>query len=368
MPRHSRSRRPARARAGATAYVTLEPCNHHGRTPPCTEALIAAGVARVVYAVDDPDPRVDGGGAARLRAAGRRRRISGCWRRSRRRAESGILLAPARGRPWVRLKLAASLDGRTALASGESQLDHRATAARRRAGWRAQSAAMLTGVGTVLADDPALTVRIGDEPRPRQPLRVVLDSRLRTPRRRARAHRPGRAACSRATTSMRSGGEASLPRTSSSACSRCRRDGRVAAAVLRPLARSARSTRSGSRPAPRSPARCSARRLFDELVVYLAPTLLGPDARPLAQRLPTRSAGSMIVPPGGSTTSGHRWAMPVSCCGQEAILMFTGIIQDVAPCAPSSRAAAIVRLIDVVACRWRGDAWPGDSICVSGAA
>ena len=172
--------------AGATAYVTLEPCAHHGRTPPCADALAAAGVTRVVVAMEDPNPLVRGAGLARLRSAG----VT---------VECGLLEAPARalnpgfvmrmthGRPYVRAKLGMSLDARTAMASGESRWITGPEARRDVQRLRARSAAILTGIGTVLADDPSLTVRAADlgEPPPpggwRQPLRVVLDPRLSTP-------------------------------------------------------------------------------------------------------------------------------------------------------------------------------------------
>jgi diaminohydroxyphosphoribosylaminopyrimidine deaminase / 5-amino-6-(5-phosphoribosylamino)uracil reductase len=165
--------------AGATAYVTLEPCSHHGRTPPCADALIEARVSRVVFAMHDPDPRVSGRGAERLRRAGIR---AECGLMGREAAElnAGYVRRLTAGRPWVRVKLALSLDGRTALASGASKWitgeDARDDVQR----WRARSSALMTGINTVLADDPRLDVRIEAE-RVRQPVRVVLDSALRTP-------------------------------------------------------------------------------------------------------------------------------------------------------------------------------------------
>ena len=166
---------------GATVYVTLEPCVHHGRTPPCTEALIAAGVAHVVYAASDPNPRVAGAGAARLGAAGIRVE-GGLLAREAAALNQGFEMRMTRGRPFVRIKLAASLDGRTALADGRSQWITGEAARADGHRWRARSGAILTGVGTVLADDPALTVRLdGLGQRFRQPRRVVLDSALRTP-------------------------------------------------------------------------------------------------------------------------------------------------------------------------------------------
>jgi diaminohydroxyphosphoribosylaminopyrimidine deaminase/5-amino-6-(5-phosphoribosylamino)uracil reductase len=169
--------------AGATAYVTLEPCSHHGRTPPCVEALIAACVARVIYALEDPNPRVSGRGAQALRRAGVAVE-SGLMATEAADLNPGFLRRMRTGRPWVRVKLAMSLDGRTALANGASQWITGPAAREDVQHWRARSSAILTGIGTVLADDPRLDVRLPDPPsgRPRlQPLRVVLDSRLQTP-------------------------------------------------------------------------------------------------------------------------------------------------------------------------------------------
>lgn len=178
------------AARGATVYCTLEPCAHYGRTPPCADALVRAQPARVVVAAGDPFDQVDGAGLAKLRAAGIR-------------VDTGVLEAEARalnpgfhrrhegGRPWVRLKIAASLDGRTAMASGESRWITGAAARRDVQHLRARSCAIVTGVGTVLADDPRMTLRAGElDDLPafdlaflarRPPLRVVLDSALRTP-------------------------------------------------------------------------------------------------------------------------------------------------------------------------------------------
>ncbi len=203
---------------GATAYVTLEPCAHHGRTPPCADALIAAGVRRVVVASDDPNPQVDGRGIARLRAA-RVTVETGLMREAARELNIGFFSRIERGRPFVRVKLAMSLDGRTALANGDSKWITGEAARADVQRWRARSSAILTGSGTVLADDPRLTVRLPDETPPGElspspprgegwgegslrsetppphsgplparekvriapPLRVVLDRQLRTP-------------------------------------------------------------------------------------------------------------------------------------------------------------------------------------------
>jgi diaminohydroxyphosphoribosylaminopyrimidine deaminase/5-amino-6-(5-phosphoribosylamino)uracil reductase len=167
----------ARAR-GATAYVSLEPCSHHGRTPPCTEALIAAGIARVVAAMQDPNPGVAGGGHAALRAAGIQVE-SGLMEDEARELNVGFVARMHRGRPWVRMKIAASLDGRTALANGRSQWITGPEARRDGHAWRARACAVLTGIGTVRDDDPRLNVR--EVETPRQPLRVVVDSRLQLP-------------------------------------------------------------------------------------------------------------------------------------------------------------------------------------------
>ncbi|MBE9608666.1 bifunctional diaminohydroxyphosphoribosylaminopyrimidine deaminase/5-amino-6-(5-phosphoribosylamino)uracil reductase RibD [Chitinilyticum piscinae] len=163
---------------GATAYVTLEPCSHHGRTPPCADALLAAGVARVIAAMRDPNPLVAGRGLARLAAAGVAV-ASGLLQAQALAQNAGFISRMVRQRPWLRLKTACSLDGRTALANGESKWITGAAARADVQRWRARSCAMLTGIGTVLADDPQLTVR--DFPVERQPLRVVLDRELRTP-------------------------------------------------------------------------------------------------------------------------------------------------------------------------------------------
>lgn len=164
---------------GATAYVTLEPCAHHGETPPCAQALIDAGLARVVVAASDPDPRVDGGGIAMLRAAGIRVDLGVC-RQEAEEINAGFLCRLHKGRPMLTLKLATSLDGRIALASGESrwitgpQSRHAVHLA------RAQHDAIMVGSGTAKADDPMLDVR-GMGPLPRPPVRIVTDTKLATP-------------------------------------------------------------------------------------------------------------------------------------------------------------------------------------------
>ena len=163
---------------GATAWVTLEPCAHHGRTPPCCDALIAAGLARVVMALEDPNPLVAGQGAARLRTAGVEVE-AGLLADDARELNIGFFSRMQRGRPWVRLKAAVSLDGRTALNNGASQWITGPEARTDGHAFRKRAGAVLTGVGTVLDDNPRLDVRLVDTAL--QPLRVIVDSRLETP-------------------------------------------------------------------------------------------------------------------------------------------------------------------------------------------
>lgn len=282
---HALAAAGARAR-GATAYVTLEPCSHHGRTAPCADALIAAGVARVVVAMVDPNPLVAGAGAARLRAAA----IP---------VDVGVLEAPAAAlnpgfirrmrerRPYVRCKMAMSLDGRTAKAGGASRWITGAAARLDVQRLRARSCAILTGIGTVLSDDPSLTVRWqelaaddgatwSEMPR-RQPLRVVLDTRLRLSPSARMLALPGATLIATAT-------DARHP------------------ALEWPGVRVARIPLSGSHVDPDAVLRYLAdhdinevlveagptlagamvrRGLIDEFVIYLAPVLMGSDARPL---------------------------------------------------------------------------------------
>ena len=163
---------------GATVYVTLEPCCHHGRTPPCTDALLNAGISRLVAAMPDPNPQVAGRGLAILRDAG----VTvdcGLLEAEAQALNPGFIQRMTTNRPFVRVKLAMSLDGRTALASGESQWITGEAARQDVQRLRARSSAILSGIGTVLADDPGLNVRLPEATR--QPLRVMLDSNLRTP-------------------------------------------------------------------------------------------------------------------------------------------------------------------------------------------
>lgn len=165
---------------GATAVVTLEPCSHHGRTPPCCDALIAAGIARVVVAIEDPNPQVAGQGLARLQAAGIQVELAdAAIADTARELNIGFFSRMQRSRPFVRLKSAISLDGRTALPDGRSQWITGEAARADGHAWRKRAGALLTGIGTVLADDPRLDVRL--VPTARQPLRLVLDPQGRMP-------------------------------------------------------------------------------------------------------------------------------------------------------------------------------------------
>lgn len=169
------ARERGRSVKGATAFVTLEPCSHFGRTPPCADALVASGVARVVAALEDPNPLVAGRGFARLRAAGIAVE-TGVLADEAKALNVGFVSRMTRGRPWVRMKVAASLDGRSGLADGRSRWITGTAARRDGHRWRARASALLTGIGTVKLDDPRLDVR--DVETPRQPWRVLVDSRF----------------------------------------------------------------------------------------------------------------------------------------------------------------------------------------------
>jgi diaminohydroxyphosphoribosylaminopyrimidine deaminase/5-amino-6-(5-phosphoribosylamino)uracil reductase len=164
--------------AGATAYVTLEPCSHHGRTGPCCDALIAAGIKKVVASIADPNPLVSGQGFERLRAAGIEVEV-GPGAKESRELNIGFFSRMVRKTPWVRMKIAASLDGATALSNGQSQWITSPEARADGHAWRARASALLTGIGTVLQDNPGLDVRLVDTPI--QPYRVIVDSLLQTP-------------------------------------------------------------------------------------------------------------------------------------------------------------------------------------------
>jgi diaminohydroxyphosphoribosylaminopyrimidine deaminase / 5-amino-6-(5-phosphoribosylamino)uracil reductase len=185
---------------GATAWVTLEPCAHHGRTPPCCDALIAAKLHRVVYALDDPNPRVSGAGAARLRKAGVVAMHADSDLADRARdLNLGFFSRMERQRPWVRMKVAASLDGATALRDGRSQWITQEAARLDGHRWRRRAGAIITGIGTVLADDPRMDVRVGATAH--QPTRIVVDSKLRTPGDARILNAPGKAVIASCTSS-----------------------------------------------------------------------------------------------------------------------------------------------------------------------
>lgn len=261
---------------GATVYVTLEPCSHHGRTPPCVDALIEARISRVVFAMHDPDPRVDGKGAAALRSAGMSV-DSGLMEADAVDLNVGFVTRIRRGRPWVRVKLAASLDGRTALANGESRWITAEAARNDVQRWRARSSAVLTGIGTALADDPRLDVRVPADVR-RQPLRVVLDSQLRLPPDARVLGPPGEALVltSSDDEARRNALVARGARLERIAGDRL--DLNEVVRVLAQLEVNELLVEAG----PTLTGAFIAADLVDELIVYLAPTFLGPQARPLA--------------------------------------------------------------------------------------
>jgi diaminohydroxyphosphoribosylaminopyrimidine deaminase/5-amino-6-(5-phosphoribosylamino)uracil reductase len=260
---------------GATAYVTLEPCAHFGKTPPCADALIAAGVTRVVVASEDPFHKVDGRGLEKLRAAG----IvveTGLMRDAARELNRGFFSRIERGRPWLRVKLAMSLDGRTALADGTSKWISGEAARNDVQQWRARSSAILTGSATVLADDSRLTVHLA-EGTFKPPLRVVLDRQLRTPR--------GANVLDASVPTLLLHAASDMPRDDRFArvelAAIDTRDNRLdLTAALRLLAE--RSVNEVQVEA--GPTLCGAffaAGLVDEVLLYIAPLLLGDQARPL---------------------------------------------------------------------------------------
>jgi diaminohydroxyphosphoribosylaminopyrimidine deaminase/5-amino-6-(5-phosphoribosylamino)uracil reductase len=263
---------------GATAYVTLEPCSHHGRTPPCVDVLLAAGVRRVVYAVGDPNPRVNGAGAARLKEAGVIVE-AGLMAPESEALNAGFLMRMRQRRPFIRLKSGASLDGRVALANGKSKWITSEAARADVQHWRAQSGAVLTSAATVLADDPRLDVRIEA---PRQPLRVVLDRR-RGLRKSARILAPpGDVLVFAAPTATHKVG-AGEERLGDARVERIRvtRSHLDLAAVFTRLAELEVNdvlVEAG----PRLSGALLATGLVDEWLLYVAPKLLGKDAKPVA--------------------------------------------------------------------------------------
>ena len=260
---------------GATAYVTLEPCRHTGRTGPCTQALIEAGIAKVVAAMRDPNPRVEGQGFAELAAAGIEVE-TGLLETQARALNRGFVSRLERGRPWVRCKLAATLDGRTATAAGESRWITGEAARADVHRLRAQASAVLTGIGTVLADDPRLDARVEDAECLAPPMRVIVDSRLRTPPAARVFSTLGRIliATSRGAASAQplldAGAEVvSLPDTG----------GRVALDILMTTLADRGVNEVHTECGPTLAGALLEAALVDEIVVYLAPVLLGDAAR-----------------------------------------------------------------------------------------
>jgi diaminohydroxyphosphoribosylaminopyrimidine deaminase / 5-amino-6-(5-phosphoribosylamino)uracil reductase len=259
---------------GATAFVTLEPCSHHGRTPPCSEALIKAQITRALVAMPDPNPKVGGSGVAALRQAGIDVEV-GLLQRQAEALNPGFISRMRHGRPFVRAKLAASLDGRTATRSGESQWITGSAARLDVQRWRARSSAIVTGIETVLKDDPRLSVRTIDSGR--QPLRIVLDSRLRMPPHSALVANDAQVLLA---TCAKDDGRAEALRAVGVELLRLPDEqGRVdLSALMQQLA-----TRGINEVLLESGATlCGAMlqaNLVDELIVYLAPCLLGADAQ-----------------------------------------------------------------------------------------
>ncbi|MBK1695153.1 riboflavin biosynthesis protein RibD [Chromatium weissei] len=288
------------AARGATAYVTLEPCCHHGRTSPCTEALIAAGVARVVCAMTDPNPLVAGQGFAQLQQAGIAVK-SGVLETEARALNSGFIKRMERSLPLVRCKLAASLDGRTALANGESQWISSEASRRDVQRLRAESSAIMTGIGTILADDPSLNVRLtatelsssATNAPVRQPLRVVVDSHWRLPLNARLLRLPGEtlvvgvADAPKRIAALQAAGAQIFHCTA--------QNGRVnLLALLHELARREINEVLLETGATLSGAMLAAE-LIDELVLYLAPHIMGDMALGLFQLPPLTAMNKRIA-------------------------------------------------------------------------
>lgn len=261
------------AARGSTVYLSLEPCAHHGRTPPCCEALMAAGVARVVAAMSDPNPRVAGKGFTALRDAGIRV-DSGLMEEEARSLNAGFVSRMTRRRPWVRMKVAASLDGKTALNNGSSRWITGEAARRDGHAWRAQACAVLTGIGTIRDDDPQLTVR--EVETTRQPLRVIVDSRLETPPH-ARVLDGGNVLIAAARESRDSA--QALEARGAEVVKLPNARGKVDLAQLMQLLAARELNEVHVEAGSRLNASLIAEGLVDELVVYLAPHLIGDKAR-----------------------------------------------------------------------------------------
>lgn len=311
---------------GATAYVTLEPCSHHGRTPPCADALVAAGVSRVIAAMVDPNPAVAGRGLARLEQAGIAV-SSGLMESQARELNPGFIKRMETGMPFVRVKLAMSADGRTAMASGESQWITGPAARADVQRLRARSSAIITGVDTVLYDNAALTVRASDLGLPesqakqvalRQPLRVVLDSGLRLSSSASILSQPGQTRVVTLNTDAGKSAALTLNRDGVQVClAQGDSEGRI---DLEPLLKGLAANDQCNEVLVECGATLAgsfvSQGLVDELVVYMAPKLLGSSARPLLD-LPLNTMAEQValelteVRHLGNDLALH-WRLPVS--------------------------------------------------------
>ncbi|MDM8547398.1 bifunctional diaminohydroxyphosphoribosylaminopyrimidine deaminase/5-amino-6-(5-phosphoribosylamino)uracil reductase RibD [Candidatus Venteria ishoeyi] len=296
------------AARGATAYVTLEPCCIHGRTPPCTDALIKAGVARVVTAMQDPNPQVIGNGIKQLQAAGIEVK-TGVLQADAEKLNPGFISRMCKGRPYVRCKLAMSLDGRTAMKSGESYWITGEAARRDAQSLRARSSAIMTGVGTVLTDNPSMNVRPGELPEHfsipenlRQPLRIVVDHHLSLPADAKLLGLPGQTLVVTASDDPES--QADLKAAGAEVLYLPAKEGGIDLAALCQLL--------GDQEINELHLECGANlagamlraKLIDELVLYVAPVLMGDSARGLfhlpglelmAERIPLKIADMRAV-------------------------------------------------------------------------
>jgi diaminohydroxyphosphoribosylaminopyrimidine deaminase/5-amino-6-(5-phosphoribosylamino)uracil reductase len=267
---------------GATAYITLEPCSHYGKTPPCAEALIAAGITTVVYGMQDPNPQVAGQGLAKLKAAGITV-IGPVLEKDAKALNIGFIQRMESGKPWVFAKAASSLDGRTAMQSGESQWITGEEARNDVQNLRARSCAIITGVGTVMQDDPALTVRnkaLEVNGVLRQPLRVIVDSQLQTPISSKVLQQPKQCLIVYATATQEQ--VAAFTQAGITTLCLANVEGKVdLSKLIAELAKRQCNEIMIESGAKLLGAFLQAK-LIDELVLYMAPTLLGSDARPLA--------------------------------------------------------------------------------------
>ncbi len=280
---------------GATVYVSLEPCCHTGRQPPCTEALIRGGATRVVAAMSDPDPRVAGRGYQALRDAGVE--VDSVELLEARALNAGYINRVTAGRPLVRVKLAASLDGRTAMADGESRWITSEAARADVQYWRARSSAIITGIGTVLADDPALTVRdsrFATRGALRQPLVAIADRRCRTPAS-AKLFAGDRRVLIFAAADAPDHARAEVVKHPGAVVELAGMLERLAAEGCNEVLVEAGATLAGA---------FFRERLWDEAVVYLAPRLLGHGAAPMAKLAVDRLADATVAAIGGVKTIG----------------------------------------------------------------